>query len=122
MNQKKIKQIIESPLEFDDSKDDSYGTMIREAFSKQMRWLMIMLYGYFFIFLVPLIFSGIKFYYAYQPKSMIFYATIFILSWVSIGILKLYALIILQKHSLRREVKKLELSVAQLQDHLDRQT
>jgi len=116
MDKTQVKNIIESPLEFDDSNADSYGSMVREAFSKQMRWVMIMLWGWFFIFLVPLIFSVIQFFKTDQTKSLILYATIFILSWVSIGILKLYVLIILQKYSLRREVKRLELCIVKLNE------
>jgi uncharacterized membrane protein YciS (DUF1049 family) len=42
------------------------------------------------------------------------YATIFICCWLSIGCLKIYMLVILQKYRISREIKRLELCIAEL--------
>jgi len=109
-----MKKIIDSPPEYDDSKEDSYCSMIRDIFSKNMRWVMISLYVWFFIFLVPIIISVIQFFKTDRTKIQIMYAAIFVCCWLSVGILKIYTLVILQKFSLKREIKRLELRIAEL--------
>ena len=119
MDNDQIKKIVDSPLEFDDSKADSYGTIFKEMLSKQMRWVLIGLYAWFFLFLAPLIYSVIQFFRTDHVHLQILYASIFVVCWISIGIMKLYALIIYQKFSLRREVKRLELVIAELVERVD---
>jgi hypothetical protein len=116
MRKEDIKDIIDSPLDFDDSRDESYGSMVKDIFSKPMRWVVINLYGWFFVLLIAIIYSVVQFFNTDQTQYHILYAAVFVCSWVTIGIAKIYALVILQKFKLRREVKRLELRVAELSE------
>jgi hypothetical protein len=112
MNEEEIKKIIEDT--YDDSKEDSYRSMIRDAFTKNMRWVMIAVWVWFFIFMVPIIISVILFFETDQIKFQIMYAAIFICCTLSIGFLKVLAWVMLQRHSIKREIKRLELRIAEL--------
>ena len=116
MDKEQIKKIIDSPLEYDESKEDTYFSMIRDFFSKQLRWALISLYVWFFIFLVPIIISVILFFRTDQVQYQIMYAAIFVCCWLSIGCLKIYMLVILQKYRISREIKRLELRIAELSE------
>jgi len=112
MNEEEIKKIIEGT--YDESKEDSYRSMVRDFFSKKMRWVMIIVYTWFFIFLVPIIISVIQFFKTDQTKFQIMYAAIFVCCTLSIGFLKVLAWVMLQRHSIKREIKRLELRIAEL--------
>jgi hypothetical protein len=112
MNEEEIKKIIEDI--YDDSKEDSYRSMVRDFFSEKMRWVMIAVWVWFFIFMVPIIISVILFFMTNQTKFQIMYATIFVCCTLSIGFLKVLAWVMLQRHSIKREIKRLELRIAEL--------
>lgn len=116
MDDKQIKEIIDTPPEYYESKEDTYLSMLRDAFSKQMRWWMIMLFAWFFIFLAPIIISVIQFFRTDRTQYQIMYAAIFVTCCLSIGFIKIYMLVLLQKHSIKREVKRLELRITELSE------
>jgi hypothetical protein len=112
MNEEEIKKIINDI--YDDSKEDSCRTMMRDFFSEKLRWVMITVYAWFFIFMVPVIISAILFFRTEQTKFQIMYAAIFVCCTLSIGFLKVLAWVMLQRHSIKREIKRLELRIAEL--------
>jgi hypothetical protein len=114
MNDEDIKKIIEDT--YDESKEDSYRSMMRDFFSKKMRWVMINVYAWSFIFLVPIIISVIQFFKTDQTKFQIMYAAIFVCCTLSIGFIKVLAWVMLQRHSVKREIKRLELRIAELNE------
>ena len=119
MSNEQFKKMVDNPLEYDESKEDSFRSMIKECFSKKMRWVMINVYAWFFIFLIPIIISVIQFFKTDQTKFQIMYATIFVCCTLSIGFLKVLAWVMLQRHSIKREIKRLELCVAELAQKID---
>jgi hypothetical protein len=119
MSNEQIKKIVDNPLEYDESKEDSFRSTMKEYFSKKMRWVMINIYAWFLIFLVPIIFSVIQFFKTDQTKFQIMYAAIFVCCTLSIGFLKVLAWVMLQRHGIKREIKRLELGVAELAQKFD---
>ena len=120
MDKEQVKKIIDSPPEYDESIGDNYFSMIRDFFSKELRWAMISLYVWFFIFLAPIIISIIQFFKTDDTQFQIMYAAIFICCCLSIGCLKIYMLVVLQKHRISREIKRLELRIAELNETLQK--
>ena len=109
MNTERAKKINESFLEKDESKEYPYRGMLKDFFSKEMRWVMITIYVGFFIFLAPLVISVIGFFRAEQVQYQIMYAAIFVCSWLSIGFMKVFAWVMIQRVGIKREIKRLEL-------------
>jgi len=89
-----------------------FNTVILPILGKKMRWVMINTYVWFFIFLVPLIYSAIEFFRTEEIQYQIMYAPIFICCWLSIGILKVFAWVMIQRVGIRREIKRLEIHLA----------
>jgi len=121
MSNEQIKKILDNPLEYDESKEDSCRAMVRDFFSEKMRWIMFTVYAWFFIFLVPIIISVIQFFKTDQTKFQIMYAAIFVCCTLSIGFLKVLAWVMLQRHSIKREIKRLELCIVELSQKLEKQ-
>jgi hypothetical protein len=118
MNEEDIKRIIDGPQEYDESKEDSYRSMMRDFFSKKMRWVVINLYVWSFIFLALIIISIIQFFRTDQTKFQIMYAAIFICCSLSIGFCKVITFVMLQRHSIKREIKRMELRIAELSEYV----
>jgi membrane protein YdbS with pleckstrin-like domain len=118
MSNEQFKKIVDNPLEYDESKED-LRLMAKEAFSKKMRWVIINCYAWFFVLLVPIIISVIQFFKTDQTKSQIMYAAIFVCCTLSICFLKVLWWVMLVRHSIKREIKRLELCVAELAQKFD---
>jgi len=118
MSNEQFKKIVDNPLEYDESKED-LRSMAKEAFSKKMRWVIVNCYAWFFVLLVPIIISVIQFFKTDQTKSQIMYAAIFVCCTLSICFLKVLWWVMLVRHSIKREIKRLELRVAELAQKFD---
>lgn len=118
MSNEQFKKIVDNPLEYDESKEDLLA-LAKESFSKKMRWVIVNCYAWFFVFLVPIIISVIQFFKTDQTKSQIMYAAIFVCCTLSICFLKVLWWVMLVRHSIKREIKRLELRVAELAQKFD---
>jgi len=114
MNEQEIKRIIEDT--YDESKEDTVRSWIRDCFSKNMRWVMINIWVWFFIFLVPIIFSIIQFFRTDQTRDQIMYATVFTCCSLGIGFIKTFGWVMMQRPGISREIKRLELRIAELSE------
>lgn len=112
MNEEQIKKMIEDT--YDDSNEDTLRSMIRECYSKSMLWVVINVYAWFFIFLAPTIIHAVQFFRTDQVRYQIMYAAIFVCCFLSIGFVKVFGWVMIQRHSIRREIKRLELRIAEL--------
>ncbi len=118
MDKEQLKNIIDSPMDFDESTEETIRSYLRDCFSKQVRWVTITFFVLFCVSLVPLTFSGIQFFRVDETKMQILYAAVFTCSWLTICILEIWAMVIVQKNSLRREIKRLELCIAELNERV----
>ncbi len=116
MNDEQIKKIIDSPEEYDDSKEDTYRAMLSDFFSKKMRWFTINFYVWSIFFMAVAIISAIQFFRTDQTKFQIMYAAIFICCFLSVGLCKAMAFVMITRHNIKREIKRLELRIAELNE------
>jgi hypothetical protein len=116
MENEEIKKIIDNPEEYDESKEDTVRSWLKDAYSKEMRWVMINIWVWFLIFLVPLVFSIIQFFRIDRCRDQIMYATIFICCCLGIGFIKAFGWVMMQRPRISREIKRLELRIAELSE------
>ncbi len=94
------------------------GEMITEAFRSRHRWLHIT------SFIMPMLFVAAACVFAYQffvaqtTQAMIGWATGFLWAVTATGIFKIFFMMELNKNSLTREIKRLELELAALSRQL----
>jgi len=119
MSNDQFKKIVDNPLEYDESKEDSLRSTAKEFFSKKMRWVIIIVYVWCFILLVPIIISVIQFFKTDQTKSQIMYAAIFVCCTLNLSFLKVLWWVMAQRYSISREIKRLELRMAELAQKFD---
>jgi len=90
--------------------------MVSDFYNRKMLSTVILVWGMGIIFVGVAIFSGIKFFGTGEIRYQIMYAVIFLtcVQWVSS--LKVFAWQLIYRNSIKREIKKLELSIAELNE------
>jgi hypothetical protein len=116
MNDEQIKKIIEG--NYDESKEDSLRSWFKDAYSKKMRWVMVCIYIQYIILLALAVFSAVQFFRADLTRYQIMYAAIFILSSHWMGFVSVFGWVMLQRPRIGREIKRLELRIAELTETL----
>ena len=107
-------QLIDDPDLYDPSKEDSLRSMISEFYSRRMRSIAILLWVMGLVLMAVAIIVAVLFFQAGAVKHQILYATIFLwcMSWFTM--VKIFAWQTIYRNSIKREIKRLELRVAEL--------
>jgi len=118
MDREQIKKIIDSPEEYDDSKEESYISWARFWFKSSQRWAIILVFAHFFFYLALAIISGILFLISDTTKYQIMYAAFFVCLFLIAYLIKVFAWVMVSRNSIKREIKRLELRIAELNESL----
>ena len=116
MDREQLKRIIDSPEAYDDSKEESVCTWLRDCYGKRMRWVLVAVWVQYVALLVPIIYSAIGFFRTGQVRSQIMHATIFLFCNLWMGFVSVFGWVMLQRPSISREIKRLELRIAELSE------
>ena len=100
--------------------DVDRGLEVREylvhGFRGKMRWATLTLWMYALGGTALAIFAAIRFFGADQAWDKVFYATLFLTGWGLVLFMKLWYWQILNRNNVLREIKRLELRIADLAD------
>ena len=116
MSNDQIKRIIEDS--YDESREEGVLAMSREFYSRRMRAFAIMTWVFGSIFVALAVYSAIRFFKTDQTRGQIMYATLCFGGMYGLGLIKILAFVMLNGHCLRREIKRLELRIAELTETL----
>lgn len=94
--------------------EETLRAQIFESFRGRSRWMTIGVWVESFIFFGLMIFSAVRFYEVDSIRNLILYATLFLASLGLQVALKIWYWMLLNKNSVTREVKRLELQIATL--------
>ncbi len=114
MNDELIKKIIEDT--YDDSKEDNLLSMVGQLYSRKMFSSFIVHAAYSLPFVAGAIFCGIKFFKTDQTQFQIMYAAIFVCCIQVCIFSKAKYWQMLHKINISREIKRLELRIAELNE------
>ena len=114
MNDELIKKIIEDT--YDDSKEDNLLSMVGQLYSRKMFSSFIVHAAYSLPFVAGAIFCGIKFFKTDQTQFHIMYAAIFVCCIQVCIFSKAKYWQMLHKINISREIKRLELRIAELNE------
>jgi len=116
MNDEQIKQIIEET--YDKSKENTMCSMLKDFYNKKMLFWIILLWVYFLVFLALAVFSAIEFFKTDQTRYQIMYAAIFVCCIQFFALIKIFAWQMVHRNGILREIKRLELRIAELTETL----
>jgi len=112
MNEEQIRRIIED--NYDDAKEESYISWAKFWFKSSQRWAIILVFAHFSFFLALAIVCGILFLISDTTKYQIMYAAFFVCLVLIAYLIKVFAWVMVSRNSLKREIKRLELRIAEL--------
>ena len=116
MDREQIKKIIDSQDAYDESKEETLYAWMRDCYGKRMRWVMICVFIQYVILTVPIVYSAVAFFRTDQAESKILYATIFLFGNIWIGFISVFGWVMMQRPSISREIKRLELRITELSE------
>ena len=114
MDKEQIKKIIDSPPEYDESKEVTMRSWLGDFYSKRMRLVMLNVFVGYLICTVPIIFCAIKFFRTDQTGYQIMYAAIVVCCSHWLGFMSVFAWVMMQRPNISRKINRLELRVAEL--------
>ena len=98
---------------------DTIRAWVEDAFSKQMRWVIVCVWTVFLLLVVPAVVSAIVFFQTEDTKLQILCAVIFVCCSQWTGFIKVFAWVTLQRPRMDRAFEGIEGRVAQLSTDLD---
>jgi hypothetical protein len=116
MSDEIIKKIIEDS--YDESKEEGLRSMLRDFYSRKMLSSVILVWGVGILFVGLAVYSAIHFFKTDQIQWQIMYAALFLVGVHECDVLKLFAWQMVHRNSIKREIKRLELRVAELTEAL----
>ncbi len=94
--------------------EPSMYEMVMETFRGRYRWMVIVAVFYSIVFIALFVFAAIKFFNAEATRDMMMWAALCIVCWFAIAMLKIWYWMELNKNSITREIKRVELQIARL--------
>jgi len=114
MDKEQIKKIIDSPPEYDESKEESFTAWVRESRRRSQRWVIIHCITWCSFFLALAILCGILFLKTDHTKFQIMYAAFFVCCILIAHLMQVFGWVMINKNRVTREVNRLELRIAEL--------
>jgi hypothetical protein len=112
----KLKKALEEgkPIQFE--REESLRLLMAQTFRSKMRWMVIWLWCEAIAIMVLAGWSGYKLYHAAEMKQIVVWATVLLLCANFFVLIKVVGWQWVNKFSVLREIKRLELQVASLKE------
>ncbi|MFC1636587.1 DUF6768 family protein [Planctomycetota bacterium] len=114
MNGEQINKIIEDT--YDESRENTICSMLGDFYNRRMLSVVIFIWAWGIIIIIGAIYSAVQFFKNVETKSQIMYAVIFLTCCQFLGLMKIFAWQMIHRNSLKREIKRLELRIAELNE------
>lgn len=118
MDREQLKQIIDSPDEYDETKAETYGDYGRKFFNQTQPWAVALVFVHFFACLGLAIGCGFLFVITESTKFQIMWAAFFVCLMIIGYLIKVFGWIMGTRNDLKRDIKRLELRVVELSEAL----
>jgi hypothetical protein len=116
MNEEQIRKIIEDT--YDESKANTFHTMIKDFYNRKMQSVVIIVWTFALVCIAAAVVCGILFAKASDVKMMILYATLFLVCMHWIDLMKIFAWQFIHRNGIKREIKRLEIRIAELAESM----
>lgn len=116
MNDERIREIIADS--YDESKEEGLRSIVRDFYSRRLLSSAILAWSVGIVFVGLAVYSALHFFRTDEVKWQIVYAVLFLVGVQQVDVIKIFAWQMVHRHSLKRDLKRLELRVAELSDHL----
>jgi multisubunit Na+/H+ antiporter MnhG subunit len=116
MSNEQIKRIIEDS--YDESKEEGLRSIVRDFYTRKQLASAVLAWSLAIVFIGLAIYSGIHFFRTDQTQWQIVYAALFIVGVHEFGMIRTFVWQMAHRQNLKRDLKRLELRVAELSEAL----
>ena len=106
---------------YDTSREDTIRGMWASTFRGRLCWMVVVAWIYMLGWTAVAVWSAVQFFRAAEVKEWILFATIFLTTVLFATLTKMWYWMLINRNSVKREVKRLELRVAELTQQLERE-
>lgn len=99
---------------FDKLSEPALPVQVIESFKTRSRWFILWAIMAGLFMMGVCVYSGYRLYRAEEPQALVHWAVIFLGAFLALGAIKIWYWMELQKNTIVRELKRLELQVARL--------
>ena len=114
MNEKDIQNLLNET--YDQGKEDTLRGMIKDFYNRKNTSNVILVWIFALLCIAGAVICGIMFSKASETKIMILYATLFLVCAHWVDLMKIFAWQMIHRNSLKREIKRLEIRIAELNE------
>ena len=94
----------------------SLPEMLAAPYRGKQRWLMVLVTFWTVVFLALAVYAAVQYFQAADTHGLITWAVAFLTGIMGVSMLKIWFWLEIQKNSLLREIKRVELAVVQLRE------
>ena len=116
MSNEHIKRIIEDS--YDESKEEGLRSIVRDFYTRKQLSSAILAWAMAISFIGLAVYSGIQFFHTDQARWQIVYAALFIVGVHEFGMIRTFVWQMSHRQNLKRDLKRLELRVAEMREAL----
>ncbi len=113
---KKALRDADAATDFGPTQEETFRQMLAGTFKSQPRWMTAIAWIYILLFTAIAVVAAVQFFDTDAVKGQILWATVFLTSNMIVMILKMWFWMIMNRNRVLREVKRLELRIAELTD------
>lgn len=114
MNEEQFKTIIEDI--YDESRENSIWSMVGDFYNRKMLFTVIFIWFWGILFCAGAVYSAVQFFRNVETQSQMMYVAIFLCCCQFLGLMKIFAWQMIHRNGLKREIKRLELRIAELSE------
>ena len=112
MNDEMIQKMVDEA--YDGSKEESLRQMMKDFYNRRTIGIVILTWVFGIAAMGLAIWCAVKFFGAEATRDQIMYATGFMVFMLWLALMKIFAWQMIHRNSIKRELKRLELRIAQL--------
>jgi hypothetical protein len=112
----KLKRALENGKAVELEQEETLRQMIAQTFRSRLRWFTILLWVEGFVIVGLAIWASVQLYHAQEMKQVVVYAMAVTLCAVFMVLIKTVGWQQMNRYSVMREIKRLELRIAELKD------
>ena len=114
MTDEQIKRILDEAQDYEDARENTFRSMLGDFYNRKMLSTAIFVWMWGLAVVAGATYSAVQFFRNVETRDQIMYATIFICCVQFLSLTKIFAWQLIHRNGILREIKRLELRVAEL--------
>jgi hypothetical protein len=107
--------------DYDPRREETLRGMLLSTFRGRTWWMSLVAWIYILLFTGLAVFAAVRFFQVEGDRQMLLYATVFVAAIIIAAITKIWYWMLINRNAVQREVKRLEIRIAELAEKLSQE-